>query len=155
MSKRRILIEPDPILRKKSQKLETVDDGLRRLMDDMLETMYEAPGIGLAAVQIGILKRLVVIDISKEDQTKLSEFSGLMDSIETIVEEKIEEPPQEETPEEIVEIDPQKEEEKLQALQELFSTITHEEEDELREYVKETEPEEKKVEPTNIIEDIV
>ena len=70
MSKRRILIEPEPILRKKSQKLETVDDELRRLMDDMLETMYEAPGIGLAAVQIGILKRLVVIDISKEDQTK-------------------------------------------------------------------------------------
>ena len=57
MSKRRILIEPDPILRKKSQKLETVDDGLRRLMDDMLETRYGAPGIGLAAVQIGILKR--------------------------------------------------------------------------------------------------
>ena len=70
MSKRRILIEPDPILRKKSQKLETVDDELRKLMDDMLETMYEAPGIGLAAVQIGILKRLVVIDISKEGQTK-------------------------------------------------------------------------------------
>ena len=70
MPKRRILIEPEPILRKKSQKLETVDDELRRLMDDMLETMYEAPGIGLAAVQIGILKRLVVIDISKEDQTK-------------------------------------------------------------------------------------
>ena len=65
-----------------------------------------------------------------------------MDSIETIVEEKIEEPPQEETPKEIVEIDPQKEEEKLQAIQELFSTITHEEEDELREYVEETEPEE-------------
>ena len=103
-----------------------------------------------AKVEIEIKKSL-----SKEDQTKLSEFSGLMDSIETIVEEKIEEPPQEETPEEIVEIDPQKEEEKLQAIQELFSTITHEEEDELREYVEETEPEEKKVEPTNIIEDIV
>ena len=56
-----------------------------------------------AKVEIEIKKSL-----SKEDQTKLSEFSGLMDSIETIVEEKIEEPPQEETLEEIVEIDPQK-----------------------------------------------
>ena len=57
MPKRRIIIEPDPILRKKKQNLEKVDDKLRRLMDDMLNTMYEAPGIGLAAVQIGILKK--------------------------------------------------------------------------------------------------
>ena len=52
MSKRKILIEPDSILRKKSESLETVNTELRNLMDDMLETMYEAPGIGLAAVQI-------------------------------------------------------------------------------------------------------
>ena len=65
MSKRKIIIEPDPILRKKSTALEKVDNDLRKLMDDMLETMYSAPGIGLAAVQIGILKRVVVIDISK------------------------------------------------------------------------------------------
>ncbi|MEC8360632.1 MAG: 2-amino-4-hydroxy-6-hydroxymethyldihydropteridine diphosphokinase, partial [SAR324 cluster bacterium] len=45
-------------------------DDLRKLMDDMLETMYSAPGIGLAAVQIGILKRLIVIDITKDDQKK-------------------------------------------------------------------------------------
>ena len=70
MSKKKIIIEPDPILRKKSQRLETVDDELRKLMDDMLETMYDAPGIGLAAVQIGILKRVVVIDISKADEKK-------------------------------------------------------------------------------------
>ena len=70
MSKKRIIIEPDPILREKSLKLETVDDELRKLMDDMLETMYDAQGIGLAAVQIGILKRVVVIDISKADQKK-------------------------------------------------------------------------------------
>ena len=70
MSKRPIIIEPDPILRKKSQSLENVDNDLRKLLDDMLETMYKAPGIGLAAVQIGILKRLIVIDISKEDQKK-------------------------------------------------------------------------------------
>ena len=55
MSKKNIVIEPDPILRKKSKNLEKVDNELRKLMDDMLETMYSAPGIGLAAVQIGIL----------------------------------------------------------------------------------------------------
>ena len=60
MPKRKIIIEPDPILRKKSKNLEKVDDDLRKLMDDMLETMYSAPGIGLAAVQIGILKRLSI-----------------------------------------------------------------------------------------------
>ena len=70
MSKREIVIEPDPILRKKSESLEKVDDELRRLLDDMLETMYSAPGIGLAAVQVGILKRLIVIDISKEKDKK-------------------------------------------------------------------------------------
>ena len=70
MSKRDIIIEPDPILRKKSQPLEKVDGEVRKLMDDMLETMYAAPGIGLAAVQIGILKRVIVIDITKEDQKK-------------------------------------------------------------------------------------
>lgn len=70
MTKREILIEPDPILRKKSDPLEKVDDELRKLLDDMIETMYEAPGIGLAAVQIGILKRLIVIDTSKKDEKK-------------------------------------------------------------------------------------
>ena len=70
MSKKKIVIEPDPILRKKSVPLDTVDDNLRKLMDDMLDTMYAAPGIGLAAVQVGILKRLVVIDISKENEKK-------------------------------------------------------------------------------------
>ena len=70
MSKREIVIEPDPILRKKSESLEKVDDELRSLLDDMLETMYTAPGIGLAAVQVGILKRLIVIDISKEKDKK-------------------------------------------------------------------------------------
>ena len=56
MVKRKIIIEPDPILRIKSENLNKVDNTLRKLMDDMLETMYAAPGIGLAAVQIGILK---------------------------------------------------------------------------------------------------
>jgi peptide deformylase len=70
MSKRKIIIEPDPILRKTSQLVENVDSDLRSLMDEMLKIMYQAPGIGLAAVQIGILKRLIVIDISKDDQKK-------------------------------------------------------------------------------------
>ena len=68
MSKKKILIEPDPILRKKCKPLENVDDDVRKLMNDMLETMYKAPGIGLAAIQVGILKRIVVIDISKEEE---------------------------------------------------------------------------------------
>ena len=54
--------------------LETVDDELRALLDDMLETMYAAPGIGLAAVQVGILKRLIVIDISKDKEKKIHFF---------------------------------------------------------------------------------
>ena len=74
MSKRKILIEPDPILRKKSIPLEKIDTDLKKLMDDMLDTMYQAPGIGLAAVQLGILKRLIVIDISKDDQKKIPYF---------------------------------------------------------------------------------
>ena len=70
MSQRKIVIEPDPILSKKSENLEKVDNELRLLLDDMLETMYSAPGIGLAAVQVGILKRLIVIDISKDKEKK-------------------------------------------------------------------------------------
>ena len=68
--KRKILIEPDPLLRKKSEPLEKVDDEIRKLMRDMLETMYDAPGIGLAAVQIGICKRMIVIDITKDEKKK-------------------------------------------------------------------------------------
>ncbi len=70
MTQRKIVIEPDPILREKSASLEKVDDEIRALLDDMLETMYAAPGIGLAAVQVGILKRLIVIDISKDEEKK-------------------------------------------------------------------------------------
>ena len=70
MSIRKIVIEPDPILRKKSEFLGKVNDEIRKLLDDMLETMYAAPGIGLAAVQVGILKRIIVIDISKDEEKK-------------------------------------------------------------------------------------
>ena len=52
MTIRKILTEPDPFLRQKSKPVEKVDDSIRKIMDDMLETMYQAPGIGLAAIQI-------------------------------------------------------------------------------------------------------
>ena len=70
MNSHKILIEPDPFLRKKCETVETVDDHLRKLMKEMLETMYNAPGIGLAAIQIGILKKIIVIDISKDKDEK-------------------------------------------------------------------------------------
>ena len=70
MYPRKIIVEPDPILRKKSEPLELVNDDTKKLLDDMLKTMYAAPGIGLAAVQIGILKRIIVIDISKKEEEK-------------------------------------------------------------------------------------
>ena len=54
MTVRKIITEPDPILRKKCEALQEVDDSLRRLIKDMIETMYKAPGIGLAAIQLGI-----------------------------------------------------------------------------------------------------
>ena len=68
MAKLPIITLPDPILRKLSTPVERVDDELRRLADDMLETMYAAPGVGLAAVQVGIPRRLVVIDVADEDE---------------------------------------------------------------------------------------
>ena len=70
MSKKKIVIEPDVILRKKSEPLEKISRDEKKLLDDMLETMYEASGIGLAAVQVGVLKRMVVIDVSKEKEKK-------------------------------------------------------------------------------------
>ena len=70
MTIRKILTEPDPFLRQKSKKVEVVNDEVRSLMDDMLETMYDAPGIGLAAIQIGVPKRVIVIDLSKDKENK-------------------------------------------------------------------------------------
>ena len=64
----KVYVYPDPILKKKAEKVEKVDDELRRFMDDMLETMYSAVGVGLAAPQVGVSKRIVVIDISHEDE---------------------------------------------------------------------------------------
>ncbi len=66
-----ILRFPDPRLRNKAKPVPEVDDSVRRLVDDMFETMYEAPGIGLAATQVNAAKRVVVIDISEEKNEPL------------------------------------------------------------------------------------
>jgi peptide deformylase len=68
MAIRRIYETPDPVLRQISKPVETFDDALKTLVTDMLETMYEAPGIGLAAVQVGVPVRLLVIDLQEPEQ---------------------------------------------------------------------------------------
>src|ERR1700741_2969921 len=68
MALRTILTVPGPLLKQVSTPVETVDEELRALMDDMLETMYAAPGIGLAAIQIGVPKRVIVMDLAREDE---------------------------------------------------------------------------------------
>ena len=70
MTLRQILIEPNKVLREKSLPVERVDEDLKKLMDDMLETMYAAPGIGLAAIQVGIPKRVIVLDIERKEGKK-------------------------------------------------------------------------------------
>ncbi|ABC89234.1 peptide deformylase protein [Rhizobium etli CFN 42] len=65
-----LIILPDPVLRQLSKPIERVDADLQRLADDMLETMYDAPGIGLAAIQIGVPRRMLVIDVSREGEEK-------------------------------------------------------------------------------------
>ena len=70
MALKQILTEPNEILRKKSLPVEKVDKEIQKLMDDMLETMYAAPGIGLAAIQVGVPKRIIVLDLSKKDEPK-------------------------------------------------------------------------------------
>ena len=62
-----IIIAPDPILKKRCAPVEIVDDEIRTLMDDMLETMYVAPGVGLAAPQVSVHKRVIVVDTSRGD----------------------------------------------------------------------------------------
>jgi peptide deformylase len=74
MALRDILIVPDPVLKQVSKPVDVVDDDLRALMDDMLETMYAAPGIGLAAIQIGVAKRVIVMDLAKPDEEKAPRY---------------------------------------------------------------------------------
>ena len=70
MTIRKILTEPNKLLRQVSETVERVGAEEKILMDDMLPTMYEAPGIGLAAIQIGVPKRIIVIDISRDESKK-------------------------------------------------------------------------------------
>ncbi|MGD8354776.1 MAG: peptide deformylase [Methyloceanibacter sp.] len=63
-----IITIPDPVLRQTAKPVERVDDELRTLMDDMLATMYDAPGVGLAAPQIGILRRVIVMDPARDEE---------------------------------------------------------------------------------------
>ena len=68
MALREIVTVPNPVLKQVSEPVAQVDDALRALMDDMLETMYAAPGIGLAAVQVGIPKRVIVMDLARPEE---------------------------------------------------------------------------------------
>ena len=81
-----ILEFPDPRLRTIAKAVERVDDDLRQLIDDMFETMYDAPGIGLAATQVNVHKRLVVMDLSEDKNEPLvfinPEFESLTDEVE-------------------------------------------------------------------------
>ena len=68
MALRNIRVDDDPILRKNSRKVEAFDQRLEMLIDDMFDTMYDANGVGLAAVQVGVLKQVIVIDTGEEDE---------------------------------------------------------------------------------------
>jgi peptide deformylase len=74
MALREILTVPHPVLKQVSKPVAAVDDGLRALMDDMLETMYAAPGIGLAAIQVGEPKRVIVMDLHRPEEDKQPRF---------------------------------------------------------------------------------
>ena len=71
MAKLEILHFPDPRLRNKAKPVERVDDSIRKLLDDMLETMYDAPGIGLAATQVNVASRVITIDVSPDHDDPL------------------------------------------------------------------------------------
>ena len=70
MAIREILVVPDPRLKLISEPVAVVDDDLRALMDDMLQTMYDAPGIGLAAIQVGVPKRVIVMDLGRDENDR-------------------------------------------------------------------------------------
>ncbi|WP_294538630.1 peptide deformylase [uncultured Rhodoblastus sp.] len=89
MAIRPILCLPDPQLRAVSEKVGVVDDSVRALMDDMLQTMYDAPGIGLAAIQIGVAKRVIVMDLSKKGEPPAPRFFVDPEILETSEEESV------------------------------------------------------------------
>ena len=74
MAIREILVVPNPVLKQVSETVRVVDDELRALMDDMLETMYAAPGIGLAAIQVGVPKRVIVMDLAREGEPPAPQY---------------------------------------------------------------------------------
>ena len=74
MAVREIIKLPDKRLRLLSEPVKQIDVGIRKLVDDMFETMYEAPGIGLAAIQVGVAKRVITMDLSKKDDHKPQVF---------------------------------------------------------------------------------
>jgi peptide deformylase len=77
-----ILEYPDPRLRTTATPVERVDDGIRRLIDDMLETMYAAPGVGLAASQVNVHKRIIVVDVSEKRDTPYAFINPTIDALE-------------------------------------------------------------------------
>lgn len=86
MAIRPILTVPDPVLKQVSRRVEAVTDETRALMDDMLETMYAAPGIGLAAVQIGVPVRVIVMDLAKEGEKPEPRYFVNPEILETVEE---------------------------------------------------------------------
>ena len=85
---RPILLHPDSRLKKKAVNIENIDDALINLAEDMMETMYDAPGIGLAAPQVGILERLIVMDCAKKEDEDPDQFIMVNPIITTSSEEK-------------------------------------------------------------------
>jgi peptide deformylase len=83
MSVREIIHLPDPVLREVSKPVETIDEPLLRLLDDMLDTMYDAPGIGLAGIQIGVPLRIVTVDIGEPEEEAEPVEDGPSDDAET------------------------------------------------------------------------
>jgi peptide deformylase len=86
MAIRPILTVPDPVLKQVSKPVAEVTPELRALMDDMLETMYDAPGIGLAAVQVGVPVRVIVMDLAKEDEKPAPRYFVNPEILETVAE---------------------------------------------------------------------
>jgi peptide deformylase len=86
MAIRSILTVPDPVLKQVSKRVDAVTGETRALMDDMLETMYAAPGIGLAAVQIGVPVRVIVMDLAKEDEKPEPRYFVNPEILETVEE---------------------------------------------------------------------
>jgi len=88
MTIRPILTVPNPVLKQRSKPVTEVTDETRALMDDMLETMYAAPGIGLAAVQIGVPLNIIVMDLAREDDAPNPQYFINPEILETVEEQK-------------------------------------------------------------------